>query len=81
MIEANDPEAEDGRSQHFRPAETEEVGIRRHGKPAGIPFGFESEDDWFEYCLENDPTFLQRIAAARESLAAGDGVRLEDIEE
>ena len=33
-----------------------------------------------EYRLENDPRFLRRIEQARESLRAGLGVRLEDIE-
>ncbi len=49
------------------------------GKPAGILIGFESEDEWFEYRLEHDPAFLQRIERARQSLRAGRGVRLEDI--
>ena len=31
--------------------------------------------------LENDPRFLQRIEQARNSLQAGRGVRLEDIEQ
>lgn len=30
---------------------------------------------------ENDPRFLRRVEAARRSLRAGRGVRLEDIEE
>jgi len=47
----------------------------RHGKPAGILIGFESE-----YRLENDPRFLSRIEQARDSLRAGRGIRLEDIE-
>jgi hypothetical protein len=38
-----------------------------------------SEEDWFEYRLENDPKFLRRIEKARGSLRAGRGVRLEDI--
>jgi hypothetical protein len=54
--------------------------ITRHGKAAGLLIGFESEDDWFDYRLENDPRFLSRIAAARASLRAGRGVRLEDLE-
>jgi hypothetical protein len=37
------------------------------------------EDDWFDYKLEHDPRFLQRIAQARASVRAGKGVRLEDI--
>jgi hypothetical protein len=39
-----------------------------------------SEEDRFDYRLENDPRFLQRIERARNSLQAGRGVRLEDLE-
>jgi hypothetical protein len=35
--------------------------ITRHGKPAGVLIGFESEDDWLEYRLQNDPRFLKRV--------------------
>lgn len=42
--------------------------------------GFESEDDWFDYRLENDPRFLRRIEAARASLRAGKGVKPEEIQ-
>jgi PHD/YefM family antitoxin component YafN of YafNO toxin-antitoxin module len=65
----------------LRIAEKEEVVITRHGKPAGILIGFKSEDDWFDYRLETDPRFLERIEGARRSLRAGRGVPLEDIEE
>jgi hypothetical protein len=41
---------------------------------------FRSEDDWFDYRLESDPRFLERIAKARASLRAGRGIRLEDVE-
>lgn len=68
-------------SKYLRLAEDEEVVITRHGKPAGVLIGFESEDDWFEYRFERDPRFLQRIAAARLSLRSNGGVRLEEIEE
>jgi hypothetical protein len=40
-----------------------------------------SENDWFDYRLENDPRFLARIAAARGSIRAGRGVKIEDVEE
>ena len=73
-------EVKDDLSRYLREAETQEIVITRHGKPAGILIGFESEEDWFEYRLENDPRFLQRIEQARASLRAGRGVRLEDIE-
>jgi len=53
--------------------EREEVVITRHGKPAGVVIGFESEEDWFDYRLENDPRFLQRVESARASLGGEGG--------
>ena len=73
-------EIKDDLSRFLREAETREIVITRHGKPAGVLIGFATDDDWFEYRLENDPRFLKRIAAARESLRSGRGVRLEDVE-
>lgn len=73
-------EVKDDLSRYLREAETQEIVITRHGKPAGLLIGFESEEDWFEYRLENDPRFLRRIEQARSSLRAGRGVRLEDVE-
>ena len=72
-------EVKDDLSRFLREAGDREIMITRHGKPAGILIGFKSEDDWFEYRLENDPRFLDRIASARRSLRAGKGVRLEDV--
>ena len=71
----------DDLSRFLREAEKQEIVITRHGKPAGVLIGFESEDDWFDYKLENDPRFLQRIEQARKSLRAGRGTRLEDVAE
>jgi prevent-host-death family protein len=73
-------EVKDDLSRYLRVAEKEDVIITRHGKPAGVLIGFESEDDWFDYRLENDPRFLRRVAAARRSLSGGHGVRLEEVE-
>ena len=72
-------EIKDDLSKYLRLAENEEIVITKHGKPAGILVGFASEDDWFDYKLEHDPRFLQRIARARESLRAGKGIKLEDL--
>ncbi len=69
----------DDLSRFLRLAEKEEVLITRHGKPAGVLIGFGSEDDWFDYRMEHDLRFLARIEAARASLRAGRGVRLEDV--
>ena len=73
-------EVKDDLSRFLRAAEKQDIVITRHGKPAGVLIGFESEDDWFEYRLENDPRFRQRIEKARASLRDGRGVRLEDVE-
>jgi len=72
-------QVKDDLSRYLREAAGKEIVITRHGKPAGVLIGFESEDDWLEYRLENDPRFLQRIAKARASIRAGKGVRLEDL--
>jgi hypothetical protein len=67
-------------SRLLHDAAKEEILITRDGKPAGVVIGFASEEDWFDYQLENDPRFLERIERARSKLRAGLGVRLEDIE-
>jgi prevent-host-death family protein len=72
-------EVKDDLSRFLREAAEGEIVITRHGKPAGVLIGFASEDDWFDYRLENDPRFLRRIDNARASLRAGRGVRLEEI--
>ena len=69
----------DDLSRFLHEAEKQEIVITRHGKPAGVLIGFESEDDWFDYKLENDPRFLKRVEQARKSLRAGRGIRIEDM--
>lgn len=73
-------EVKDHLSEYLHMAEDEEIVITRHGKPAGVLVGFASEDDWFDYRLENDSRFLARVAAARRSLREGSGVPMEDID-
>ena len=72
-------EVKDDLSSYLRAAENGDIVITRHGKPAGVLIGFSSEEDWFDYRLENDPRFLDRIESARESLKVGRGVRLADV--
>ena len=72
-------EIKDDLSRFLREAGKQEIVITRHGKPAGVLIGFESEDDWFDYKLENDPRFLERVDQARRSLKAGRGIRLENM--
>jgi prevent-host-death family protein len=40
-------EIKDDLSRYLREAETQEIVSTRHGKPAGVLIGFESEEDWF----------------------------------
>jgi prevent-host-death family protein len=71
----------DDLSRFLRRAEAEEIVITLHGKPAAVLIGFKSEDDWFDYRLENDPRFLKRVARARRSIRGGRRVGLEHLEE
>ena len=72
-------EIKDDLSRFLRQAEKEDIVVTRHGKPAGLLVGFATEDDWLDYRLENDPRFLARITAARQSLQAGLGRKLEEL--
>ena len=47
-------EIKDDLSRYLREATKGEIVITRHGKAAGVLIGFESEDDWFDYRLENE---------------------------
>src|SRR5687768_3610130 len=69
----------DDLSRYLRLAEGQEIVITRHGRPAGVLIGFQSEEDWFEYQLERNPEFLRRIARGRAEIRDGLGVRLEDL--
>ena len=68
-------------SKYLDEASHEQIVITRHGKPAGVLIGFETEDDWFEFKLMNDPRFLQRIERARVSIRAGHGISWDEIQE
>jgi prevent-host-death family protein len=81
MKEVSLSEVKDDLSRFLREAGKQEIVITRHGKPAGVLIGFESEDDWFDYKLENDPRFLERVEQARKNLRAGRGTRLDDVAE
>ena len=69
----------DDLSRYLRMAESQEVVITRHGRPAGVLIGFGTEEDWFDYRLAHHPEFVSRIRKARTDIAAGRGIRLEDL--
>lgn len=72
-------EVKDDFSRFLRLAASQEILITRHGRPAGVLIGFESEEDWFDCRLEHHPEFVRRVAEAREAIRRGRGVRLEDL--
>ena len=72
-------QVKDALSKYLRLAADGEILITRHGRPAGVLIGFESDDDWFDYRLEHHPDFLRRIAEARIAIREGRGTRLEDV--
>lgn len=80
MKEVSLSEMKDDLSHFLREAENQKILITRHGKPAGVLIGFGTEDDWFDYRLEHDARFLDRVKAARASLQAGRGIKLEDVD-
>ncbi len=68
-------------SRYLKLASSEEIVITKHGRPAGVLIGFQTEEDWFEYRLEHHPEFLKMIASARRDVAAGRYVSLTDVPE
>lgn len=60
-------------------ASGEDVILTSDGQPVGALIGFADSDEWFDFQLERDPRFEERIAAARAEAAAGKTVRLEDL--
>jgi prevent-host-death family protein len=61
MMEVPLSEVKGDLSRYLREAVKEQIVITRHGKPAGVLIGFETEDEWFDFWLGNDPRFLKRI--------------------
>ncbi len=73
-------EVKDDFSRYLKEAASQEIVITKHGRPAGVLIGFKSEDDWLDYRLENDPRFLRRIEAARQSIRRGQGTSLDEVD-
>jgi len=69
----------DDLSRFLKLAESEDIVITRHGKPAAVLIGFKSEEDWFNFRLENDSRFLNRVAWARGSIRGGRQFRLDHL--
>jgi len=72
-------ELETNPSEYLARAADEEMLVTRNGKPAAVIIGFKDEDDWFDYHLENDERFLDRIEDSRRQAREGKTCRLEDL--
>lgn len=72
-------DATNGISTIIREAEKEEVLITRYGESAAVVIGSHDDDDWFDYRLEHDATFLSGIATACEEIRQGEFVALGDL--
>ena len=66
-------------SQYLVEAEEEQIVVTKHGKPAGVLTGFATDDDWFDFQLENDPRFLNKIEQSRASIRDGHGIPWEQV--
>jgi hypothetical protein len=66
-------------TRYLELAEEEDILILKNGKPVGFLRGFADEEDLFDYQLESDPRFLERVKRARGQFRAGRGIRLEDV--
>ncbi len=66
-------------AHYLKLAEEEDILILKNGKPVGFLRGFTDEDDLFDYQLENDPRFLERVKRAHAQFRTGQGIRLEEV--
>lgn len=57
-------------SEWMRRAREQPILITRHGRAAALLVGFETEEDWLEYRLRREPSFLAQVQVARRELWA-----------
>jgi prevent-host-death family protein len=79
MIKVPLSKVKDNFSEFIRRAGHEEVIITIHGRPAAVIIGFEDEDDWLEYRLLRDESFLARISESRQQYREGKYKTLEEL--
>ena len=68
-------------SKYLVEAVEDQIVITKHGKPTGVLTGFATEDDWFDFQLENDPRFLKKIEESRASVRAGQSIPWERVKQ
>jgi hypothetical protein len=48
----------------LRGAEKQDAFITRRGQAAGVPIGPEADENWFDCRLQDEPSFVNRVASA-----------------
>ena len=71
MIKVPVSKVKDNFSEFIRKAGKEEILVTIHGRPAAVIIGFEDEEDWLEYRLLKDESFLARVAKSRQQYQQG----------
>jgi prevent-host-death family protein len=61
-------EMKDDLNKYLQMAQDEPIVVTRYGKPAGVIIGFDVEDDWADYEIENDPRFMERVLKAHKPI-------------
>jgi prevent-host-death family protein len=60
-------------SRYLRLASDGEIAITRHGRPAGVLIGFEDEEAWIDYRLENQPCVSRACRGSPRSASSRQG--------
>lgn len=79
MIQVPLNEAIDQLPTLLQKASSDDVILTSDGQPIGAIIAFADEDDWFDFQLERDPRFAQRIALARSQAATGKTTKIGDL--
>jgi len=79
MIKVPLSKVKDNFSGFIKKAGKEEVIVTIHGRPAAVLIGFADEEDWLEYRLLKDESFLARISKSRQQYKRGRYKTLEEL--
>ncbi len=79
MIKVPLSKVKDNFSEFIKKAGKEEVIVTIHGRPAAVLIGFADEEDWLEYRLLKDESFLARVSKSRQQYKEGRYTTLEEL--
>jgi prevent-host-death family protein len=79
MIKVPLSKVKDNFSEFIKKAGKEEIIVTIHGRPAAVLIGFANEDDWLDYRLLKDESFLARVSKSRRQYREGRYKTLEEL--